>query len=122
LTVEQLLNYNTLEVIIMSSNETKKNIYKIDNETNTRMAQFLKVFGDETRLRILFLLEEKEYTVTELVEKISMTKSAISHQLKTLKDNRIVKMRKVGKNIYFSLNDDHVSKILNITVEHIKEE
>ncbi len=106
----------------MSSNETKKNIYKIDNETNTRMAQFLKVFGDETRLRILFLLEEKEYTVTELVEKISMTKSAISHQLKTLKDNRIVKMRKVGKNIYFSLNDDHVSKILNITVEHIKEE
>ena len=92
---------------------------KINSETYNNMATFLKLFGDQTRLKILFLLNDSEYTVSELSKQLIMSKSAISHQLKTLKDNRIVKMRKVGKNVYFSLNDQHVSSILETTKQHI---
>ncbi len=95
---------------------------EISADTYLNMATFLKVFGDETRLKILFLLNDAEYTVTDLCKVLIMSKSAISHQLKTLKDNRIVKMRKVGKNVYFSLNDEHVSQILETTKSHIMEE
>ena len=85
------------------------------------MANFLKIFGDENRLKILFLIDKEPHTVTDLTNKLGLSKSAISHQLRILKDNRIVAQKKVGKNIYFSLNDWHVTSILNITNEHIME-
>lgn len=100
----------------------ESNFNEISAENYSSMATFLKVFGDETRLKILFLLNNSGYTVTDLSHLLIMSKSAISHQLRTLKDNRIIKAKKVGKNIYFSLNDDHVSKILETTKEHIQEE
>lgn len=106
--------------LMKEKNETKFN--EIDASTYNNMATFLKVFGDETRLKILFLLNKDEYTVTELCALLIMSKSAISHQLRILKDNRMVKFRKNGKNVYFSLNDDHVSKILETTKNHILED
>src|SRR5574344_8495 len=99
----------------------KKRFDRISDKTFIEMALFLQVFSDETRLRILVLLDYREYTVTELCEKTGISKSAISHQLKILRTSRIVKVRKVGKNSFYSLSDDHVAQILETTIDHIKE-
>jgi len=83
------------------------------------MATFLKVFGDETRLKILFILNNKEFTVTELCIYLKMSKSAISHQLRTLKDAKVVKSKKSGKNVFYSFDDYHVEQIMELAIEHI---
>ncbi len=82
-------------------------------------ASFFKVLGDETRLRILYALLEKEQCVGELCESLSMTKSAISHQLRLLKMDALVKSRRCGKNIFYSLDDQHIFDILQLTQTHI---
>lgn len=101
-------------------NKSKKKVKK-DFPVN-EMATFLNVFGDPTRLNILFALDKEELNVTELCNILNMSKSAISHQLKVLKDNSIVKYVRNGKNVTYSLDDDHVSYILKITREHISED
>lgn len=100
---------------------SKKSNKPIDDVVLLDMANFLSIFGDYNRLRILNCISYEEFTVSELCEKLNMSKSAISHQLKTLKDNRLLKMRKSGKNKFFSLDDGHVLFILNATKEHIEE-
>ena len=85
----------------------QKNFERIDQQTYYYMANFLQVFSDESRLKIIVLLDLKEYTVSELCLKLSMSKSAISHQLKTLRDAKIIKYRRVGKNLFYSLSDNH---------------
>ncbi len=84
------------------------------------LADFYKVFGDSTRIRILVQLLDGEQNVSELVEKLQMTQSAISHQLKFLRENNVVKFRRDGKCIYYSLDDGHVIDILERGMEHIK--
>ncbi len=84
------------------------------------LADFFKVFGDSTRIKILYTLLNKELCVNELVEKLSMTQSAISHQMRVLRQNRLVKFRKEGKTVYYSLDDDHVSSVLEQGISHIK--
>lgn len=84
------------------------------------MASFLKVFGDTTRLRILSALSIREMCVTDLVELLDMTQSSISHQLRLLKLHRLVKSRKDGRNVYYSLDDQHVVSIFEQSFEHIK--
>ena len=85
------------------------------------LAELFKVFGDSTRIRILFVLFEAEVCVCDLAETLGMTQSAISHQLKILKQNRLVRFRRDGKMVYYSLADDHVRSIIGQGLEHISE-
>ena len=77
-----------------------------------------KIFGDSTRIRILFVLFETEVCVCDLAKALNMTQSAISHQLRILKQNKLVKNRREGKSIFYSLADDHVRTIINQGREH----
>lgn len=85
------------------------------------LADFFKIFGDSTRIKILMALENAEMCVCDLAVLFNMTKSAISHQLKTLRQEKLVKYRRDGKNTFYSLQDDHVRNILEIGLEHINE-
>lgn len=86
------------------------------------LAELFKVFGDSTRIRILFVLFEAEVCVCDLAKALNMTQSAISHQLRILKQNKLVKNRREGKSIFYSLADDHVRAIINQGREHIEED
>ncbi len=92
-----------------------------DIEEMYDLAELFKVFGDSTRIRILFLLFEDEYCVNDLADALNMTQSAVSHQLKILKVNRLIKSRRDGKQMYYSLADDHVRTIISMGREHIEE-
>ncbi len=85
------------------------------------LAELFKIFGDSTRIKILFALLGKELSVGELADVLGMTQSAISHQLRVLKTNGLVRYRREGKSLIYALSDEHVSKILNMGLEHIEE-
>ena len=85
------------------------------------LAELFKVFGDSTRIRILWALYESEMCVCDIAFLLNMTQSAISHQLRVLKQARLVKNRREGKVVYYSLNDDHVKQILEQGLIHINE-
>lgn len=91
-------------------------------EEYLKLAELFKLFGDPTRVKILHLLRHKERAVNEIAEELSMTKSAVSHQLKVLKMSNLVKARRDGQNVYYSFADAHVEEIINIGLEHIREE
>ena len=93
----------------------------VPDESLNTMAKLFKVFGDNTRIRIMSALNCHEMCVCDLAVLLDMTKSAISHQLKVLRDNNLVKFQKKGKHAYDSLADDHVKEILDVTLEHINE-
>ena len=86
------------------------------------LAELFKVFGDTTRIRILYELFSGERCVSDIAESLSMTQSAISHQLRVLKTSRLVRFRRDGKTVYYSLDDDHVRSIIEKGLEHIIEE
>ena len=83
------------------------------------LADLFKVFGDPTRIKILYLLLEGELCVNDIAASLGMSQSSISHQLKTLKQHRLVKFRRNGKTIFYALDDEHVVNILNQGLEHI---
>ncbi len=85
------------------------------------LAELFKVFGDSTRIRILFVLFEAEVCVCDLAQALQMTQSAISHQLKILKQSKLVKSRREGKSVFYSLADSHVRTIIAQGREHILE-
>ena len=85
------------------------------------LAELFKVFGDSTRIRILFVLFEAEVCVCDLAAALNMTQSAISHQLNILKRNKLVKSRREGKSMFYSLADDHVRTIVSQGMEYIEE-
>ena len=85
------------------------------------LAELFKVFGDSTRIRILFVLFEAEVCVCDLAAALNMNQSAISHQLNILKRNKLVKSRREGKSMFYSLADDHVRTIVSQGMEHIEE-
>lgn len=85
------------------------------------LAELFKVFGDSTRIRILFVLFEAEVCVCDLAEALNMTQSAISHQLKILKQSKLIKSRREGKSVFYSLADNHVRTIIDQGLEHIEE-
>ncbi len=85
------------------------------------VAELFKVFGDSTRVRILCALFESEMCVCDIAEVLDMTQSAISHQLRVLKQARLVKYRRDGKTVYYSLADDHIQTIFDQAFEHIME-
>ncbi len=90
-------------------------------ETLYDLAELFKVFGDTTRIKILCVLTEAEMCVCDIASLLNMTQSAISHQLRALKSARLVKYRKEGKVVYYSLDDDHVNTIFNIGLKHLSE-
>jgi len=95
---------------------------RLPNEARLNdLADLFKLFGDGTRLRILWALSESEMCVCDLCALLQMKQPAVSHQLKNVKQARIVKNRRDGKVIYYSLDDDHMRKLLNLGMEHIQE-
>ena len=85
------------------------------------LAELFKVFGDTTRIKILYVLFSKEMCVCDIADLLGMTHSAISHQLRVLKQARLVKFRKEGKVVYYSLDDSHISQIFDCGLSHIQE-
>jgi len=85
------------------------------------LADLFKIFGDSTRLKILYVLMQSEMCVCDIAQLLSASQSAISHQLRVLKQMQLVKNRRDGKTIFYSLSDGHISTILSTGLEHIKE-
>ena len=85
------------------------------------LAELFKIFGDSTRIRILYVLFESEMCVCDIAQLLGMTQSAISHQLRSLKQSRLVKARREGKTVFYSLADGHVRTILDQGMEHVAE-
>ena len=92
-----------------------------ERETYARLAELLKLFGDGTRVQLLHALEQHELCVCDLAALLGVTKSAVSHQLKTLRLANLVKSRREGQVVYYSLADEHVKLILDMGFEHINE-
>ncbi|MDD6214917.1 MAG: metalloregulator ArsR/SmtB family transcription factor [Firmicutes bacterium] len=85
------------------------------------LTDVFKVFGDTTRIKILWTLFDSEICVADISDKIGMSQSAISHQLRILKQARLIKARREGKNTFYSLSDDHVKRIIEQVIIHISE-
>ena len=92
-----------------------------EDETLYDLAELFKVFGDTTRIKILYVLFEADMCVCDIAEALNMGQSAISHQLRVLKQVQLVKFRRKGKQVIYSLADDHVRTIINNGMEHIME-
>lgn len=92
------------------------------DETLYDLAELFKIFGDSTRVKILYALLESELCVCDIAKLMDVSQSAVSHQLRVLKASKLVKFRREGKTIFYSLADDHVVSILNQGMEHIEEE
>ena len=85
------------------------------------LAELFKIFGDSTRIKILYVLFEAEMCVCDIAQLLNMTQSAISHQLRALKQSKLVKYRREGKTVFYSLADGHVRTIINQGMEHVAE-
>ena len=92
-----------------------------DEEVLYDLAELFKIFGDSTRIKILYVLNESEMCVCDIARLLGMTQSAISHQLRSLKQSKLVKARREGKTVFYSLADDHVNTILSQGMEHVAE-
>lgn len=98
-----------------------ENKYPTDELTLYKLAELFKVFGDSTRIRILHVLLQNDLCVQDIADTLQMTQSAISHQLRILKQAELVKFRRDGKTIYYSLADNHVATIMSQGLEHVCE-
>lgn len=92
-----------------------------DEDILADLSELFKVFGDSTRIRILYALSVSEMCVCDIARLLNMTQSAISHQLRILKQSKLVKNRREGKTVFYSLADDHVRLIMNQGLEHVEE-
>ncbi len=92
-----------------------------DLEVLFELADLFKVFGDSTRIRIMFTISDNEMSVLNIAESLNMEQSTISHQLRVLRQNKLVRVRRDGKQIYYSLDDDHVKKIIEMGLDHVLE-
>ena len=110
-----------------SENQVHPDLLKIVNDTMPEetelydLAELFKVFGDSTRIKILYVLFQSEMCVCDIAQLLNMSQSAISHQLRVLKQAQLVKYRREGKTVFYSLADAHVNTILNQGLEHIEE-
>lgn len=98
---------------------TEKNIF--DEEKLYDLADLFRIFGDTTRIKILYTLRNQELCVNDLAQSLNMTQSAVSHQLKILRQSKLVRNRREGKSLFYSLNDHHVVTIIDQGMEHICE-
>ncbi len=86
------------------------------------LAELFKVFGDSTRIRILYAMFEKELCVNDIARLLNLSQSSVSHQLRILKTSKLVKFRREGKSIFYSLDDEHVRAIISMGMEHVEED
>lgn len=93
-----------------------------DEGTFDDLIEFYKLISDSTRAKILFVLDQHEMCVCDIANVLGMTKSAISHQLRLLKDKNLVKSRRDGKEIFYKLSDEHVTEVFELSLKHIKEQ
>ena len=98
-------------------NQTKERM--LDDITLTKVADFFKILGDPTRTKILCALDNNEMCVCDIANVLNMTKSSISHQLNTLRQNNIVKSKKIGKEVFYTLDDEHVTEVFEVALSHI---
>ena len=92
-----------------------------DDEVLYELADLFRVFGDSTRIKILYALHDNELCVQDIANAVQLSQSAVSHQLRVLKDTKLVRFRRDGKTVYYALDDDHVRSILSWGMEHIEE-
>lgn len=85
------------------------------------LADLFKVFGDSTRLRIMYIIADEEMSVLSIAEALNMEQSTISHQLRVLRQNKLVRVRREGKQIYYALDDEHVKRIIEMGLDHVLE-
>lgn len=114
-------NYSYEVKTVEAITESAENNYIIDEEIVYDLADLFKVFSDSTRIRILVALFDGEMCVGEIAQKLEMSQTAISHQLRVLKQNHLIKYRRQGKSMYYSLSDDHVKTIIDCATEHVEE-
>ena len=106
---------------IIHENIVKDTLSKIpEDDLFNKLAEFFKILGDTTRAKILFALDQNEMCVCDIANVLRMSKSSISHQLGTLRRMNIVKCRKQGKEVYYTIDDDHVQKLFELGIEHIE--
>ena len=92
-----------------------------DDEILYDLAELFKVFGDSTRIKILYSMFENELCVNDIARLLNLSQSSVSHQLRILKTSKLVKFRREGKSIYYSLDDEHVRSIISMGMEHVEE-
>lgn len=92
-----------------------------DDEVLYELADLFRVFGDSTRIKILYALHDQELCVQDIAAAVALSQSAVSHQLRVLKANKLVKFRREGKTVFYSLDDDHVRSIIALGMEHVEE-
>ena len=92
-----------------------------DDEVLYELADLFRVFGDSTRIKILYALHDNELCVQDISNAVALSQSAVSHQLRVLKDSKLVRFRREGKTVYYALDDDHVRSILSLGMDHIEE-
>lgn len=115
-------NDEKCEVTLIHEDNVKKAINELpDDELIADLSDMFKIFGDQTRVKILMALESGELCVCDIAAVMNMSQSAISHQLRVLKQSNIVKTRRQGKVVYYSISDDHVKEIFDIAIVHVKE-
>lgn len=110
-----IVNLKNIELV----QQVKDNMPAFDDIMD--LSDFFKIMGDSTRLQLLMSLQQSEMCVSDLANVLNMTKSAVSHQLKTLRVSKLIKSRKEGKTVIYSLDDAHVHEVLAKSIEHIKE-
>ncbi len=119
---ERLIMEEKAEYITIDKETANEIENKMQEESELyELADLFKVFGDSTRIKILYVLFENEMCVYDIANILNMTQSAISHQLRILKQNRLVRFRKEGKTVLYTLADEHVFTILRQGIEHIEE-
>ena len=91
------------------------------HEVLYELADLFRVFGDSTRIKILYALHDNELCVQDIANAVQLSQSAVSHQLRVLKDSKLVRFRREGKTVYYALDDDHVRSILSLGMDHIEE-
>lgn len=115
-------NDEKCEVTLIHEDNVKKAINELPNdELIADLSDMFKIFGDQTRVKILMALENGELCVCDIAAVMNMSQSAISHQLRVLKQSNIVKTRREGKVVYYSISDDHVKEIFDIAMVHVQE-
>lgn len=92
-----------------------------DDEILYDLAELFKVFGDSTRIKILYALSSRELCVGDIAQMLHLSQSSISHQLRILKDSKLVRFRREGKSVFYALDDEHVRNIINMGMEHVEE-
>lgn len=120
-------NRSKAETDVRDSQPTRKDIIdkvlaqQPDDEILYDLAELFKVFGDSTRIKILYSMFEHELCVNDIAGLLNLNQSSVSHQLRILKTSKLVKFRREGKSIFYSLDDEHVRSIISMGMEHVEE-